>query len=101
MTHRERQALDFIRAYQERNGGASPSFDEIREALGLASKSGVARLVRRDPTCARSIVLTDRAPDLSAVSLQQLLAEIASRGVRVEVDTPVHAHHHAVEGARA
>lgn len=44
LTTQQAAALDFIERYQaEHNCG--PSFDEIKDALGLASKSGVHRLV--------------------------------------------------------
>lgn len=45
MTPKQKQAFDFIKQYIEENEGIAPSYDEIRNALGLASKSGVARLV--------------------------------------------------------
>lgn len=46
MTHRERQLLDFIRHYQMKNRGVSPSFDDMVAALSLHSKSGVFRLLQ-------------------------------------------------------
>jgi repressor LexA len=45
LTHMQAQCLDFIDRFQKDNQGVSPSFDEIRQELGLASKSGVHRLV--------------------------------------------------------
>ena len=44
LTRKQRELLKFI---QERLGetGISPSFDEMKEALGLKSKSGVHRLI--------------------------------------------------------
>lgn len=45
MTPKQKQALDFIKAYITESGGISPSFEEMKDALGLKSKSGVARLV--------------------------------------------------------
>lgn len=44
LTKRQRELLDFIRGYVTTHG-YSPSFDEMMKALGLASKSGVHRLV--------------------------------------------------------
>lgn len=44
LTERQRDCLVFIRDFVSANG-FSPSFEEIREALGLASRSGVHRLV--------------------------------------------------------
>ena len=43
LTKKQKELLDFLR---EREGEVSPSFDEMREALGLASKSGIHRLVK-------------------------------------------------------
>lgn len=44
MTPRQKQALDFIRS-EILSTGISPSYEEIQAHLGLASKSGVYRLV--------------------------------------------------------
>lgn len=44
LTKQQSNLLGFIRTWQE-NEGTSPSFDEMREALGLKSKSGVHRLI--------------------------------------------------------
>lgn len=44
LTKRQRELLDFIRGYIATHG-FSPSFDEMKDALGLASKSGIHRLV--------------------------------------------------------
>ena len=43
LTKKQKELLDFL---QEQEGEVSPSFDEMREALGLASKSGIHRLVK-------------------------------------------------------
>lgn len=45
LTPKQRALLDFIARYQRERRGVSPSFDEMARALGLASKSGVHRLV--------------------------------------------------------
>lgn len=64
LTHRQADALRFIQAFTTESGGAGPSYDEIKDALGLASKSGVNRLlkaleergrIRRLPHRARAI----------------------------------------------
>jgi repressor LexA len=44
LTPVQAKALAFIRTYNEGHPH-SPSFDEIKDALGLASKSGVHRIV--------------------------------------------------------
>jgi len=68
LTPRQRQLLDFIQSYAARHG-VPPSFDEMREALDLRSKSGVHRLIssladrgfiRRLPYRARAIELVPR-----------------------------------------
>lgn len=44
MTPRQKDLLDFVRTFIEERG-FSPSYEEIMAGLGLASKSGVNRLV--------------------------------------------------------
>ncbi|WP_408588535.1 LexA family protein, partial [Geminicoccus harenae] len=44
LTGRQRQLVLFIQDYHEKHG-IYPSFDEMREALELKSKSGIHRLV--------------------------------------------------------
>lgn len=46
MTPREKQTLDYIGGFICENG-YSPSFDEIRIAAGLKSKSGVHRILQQ------------------------------------------------------
>ena len=70
LTRRQRQLLDYLRDYQAREQGISPSYDEIKEHMGLASRSGAHRLVcqleergyiRRLPARSRAIeVLHER-----------------------------------------
>lgn len=47
MTPKQRDALAYVAAYQQREGGVSPSYEEIAAALGLRSKSGVHALLHR------------------------------------------------------
>lgn len=63
LTRKQYELLQYINTYQVRQG-YSPSYDEMREALALRSKSGVHRLIRaleergairRRPHRARSI----------------------------------------------
>ena len=70
LTRKQRELLDLIRD-RLRDKGVAPSFDEMREALGLRSKSGVHRLVtaltergfiRRLPGRARTLEVV-RLPD--------------------------------------
>ncbi|WP_210204379.1 LexA family protein [Devosia submarina] len=44
LTNQQAAALKFIERYQDEHQ-AGPTYDEIKDALGLASKSGVHRLV--------------------------------------------------------
>jgi repressor LexA len=45
LTKKQRELLQFIQERLADSGGVSPSFDEMKEALGLKSKSGVHRLI--------------------------------------------------------
>jgi repressor LexA len=78
LTRKQRELLKFI---QERLGetGISPSFDEMKEALGLKSKSGVHRLItgleergfiRRLPHRARALDVV-RLPEDQTVKAAQ------------------------------
>lgn len=86
LTHKQRDCLAFIRAYMDEHE-SSPSFEEIREGLGLTSKSGVHRLIdalverghiRRIPSRARAIEIVEHNP-LAGVSTADLLNEIERR----------------------
>lgn len=70
LTVRQRQLLNVIVAHIDAHDGLAPSFDEMKEALGLRSKSGVHRLltaleergfIERLPNRARAIGLLKRA----------------------------------------
>lgn len=74
LTQRQLQLLQFIASYQHERG-VPPSFDEMRDALGLKSKSGIHRLIsglverehiRRLPNRARAIEVI-RAPSERAL----------------------------------
>jgi|GEM_PF-3811672 len=65
LTARQAALLDFIHEYHDKHG-IPPSFDEMREASGLRSKSGIFRIltaleerghISRLPNRARSITL--------------------------------------------
>jgi repressor LexA len=82
LTRKQRELLQFI---QERlaDTGISPSFDEMKDALGLKSKSGVHRLItgleergfiRRLPHRARALEVTRLSDD------QMSRAETAAKG---------------------
>lgn len=70
LTPKQAELLSFIRLYRTEQGGISPSYDEMREFLGLNSKSGIHRLVvaleerghiRRLENHSRSIVVVTEA----------------------------------------
>jgi len=78
--------LDLARFIAERikRTGVSPSYDEMKAALGLESKSGIHRLVdalekrgmiRRRPNMARSINMTDAYRSSVAATDLDLLIE--------------------------
>lgn len=78
LTRKQRELLKFI---QEKLGetGISPSFDEMKEALGLKSKSGVHRLItgleergfiKRLPHRARALDVVRLPEDQTAKALQ-------------------------------
>lgn len=45
LTPQQLKVLRFIDVYVRQNEGVSPSYDEIKDHLGIASKSGVNRIV--------------------------------------------------------
>ncbi len=45
LTEKQRNMLDFIKQYAASNGGMAPSFEEMAAHAGLASKSGVHRII--------------------------------------------------------
>jgi repressor LexA len=82
LTRKQRELLKFI---QERlaDSGISPSFDEMKEALGLKSKSGVHRLItgleergfiRRLPHRARALDVVRLPEDQTAKAGQTVAA---------------------------
>lgn len=44
-TPMQAELLAYLKSYMDENQGISPSFDEMRDALGLKSKSGIHRLI--------------------------------------------------------
>jgi len=87
LTQKQKDALDFIAGYIGKFG-KGPSFDEIKDGLGLKSKSGVHRLVTalvdrgylvRLPNRARALALPnegrDASSDMHLVKALKLLGE--------------------------
>lgn len=77
LTKRQTETFEFIDAEITRTGGTSPSFDEIKDHLGLKSKSGVFRLMRaledrgfiyRERRSRRAITILCRPGDEHAVA---------------------------------
>lgn len=102
LTRRQRDLLDFIGAYMATENIA-PSFEEMKDGIGLKSKSGVHRLIdslvergfiNRIPDRARAIELLEtprpilkasrRRPLINADS-EEMLAELRARGWDITV----------------
>src|SRR6056300_393995 len=76
LTQKQSELLAFLTSHMETHD-VPPSFDEMRDALGLASKSGIHRLVsgleergyiRRLPNRARAIEVLRPAGEPSAIA---------------------------------
>jgi len=102
LTRKQNELLNYIELVIATDG-TSPSFEEMKAALGLKSKSGVHRLVtalvergficrltnrarelevvagRRDEAAGRRILTVEPSNPLAGFSLTQLQAEIARR----------------------
>lgn len=88
LTQQQSELLAFIRDYSASND-FSPSYQEMQDALGLASKSGVFRLlealvergrIKRFPNRARAIILMDQ-PALPADLEQRVSAYCRRIGI--------------------
>ena len=69
MTKRQMKVLEYIKSYWDENG-YSPSYDDIKDAMGISSRSNVHRIVhclvergylRNIPQKARSLVIVDNS----------------------------------------
>ncbi|AWN55044.1 hypothetical protein [Methylobacterium sp. 17Sr1-1] len=89
LTLKQRQLLTFIEGYVADSDGVSPSFDEMRQGVGLRSKNGIGRLLdalverghlHRLSRRSRAIVLapTPAALELSA-PMQARIRNLAAR----------------------
>jgi repressor LexA len=81
LTAKQQQLLSYIKQHLDQ-GGVSPSFEEMKEALDLKSKSGIHRLIsaleergfiRRLPNRARALEIL-KLPDGMPVLAQQAVA---------------------------
>ncbi|MEH6676156.1 LexA family protein [Phenylobacterium sp.] len=87
LTAKQAELLAFIKSYMAENKGLAPSTEEMREACGLASKSGVNRLlngleerrvIRRMHFRARAIqVLTPASTARSTTDIADLVCTLA------------------------
>ena len=97
LTAKQRELLLFIDA-RLKDGGISPSFDEMREALDLKSKSGVHRLIsaleergfiRRLPNRARALEVV-KLPETQAPSNVVQLRPSAPAPANDTIEIPLH-----------
>ncbi|MFT3965735.1 MAG: transcriptional repressor LexA [Sphingobium sp.] len=85
LTAKQQQLLLFIKQHLER-GGVSPSFEEMKEALDLKSKSGIHRLIsaleergfiRRLPNRARALEVLKLPDGLAVLPVKEPVASAA------------------------
>lgn len=89
ITKRQRELLDFIKAYMAENGGLAPSVMEMARGLDLNSTSNVHSMltrleergvIRRLKFHARAIQIVDQENPVACVSDDQLVSELTQRG---------------------
>lgn len=92
LTQAQAELLAFIERYQDENGGVSPSCEEMRQGIGIASKSGVHRLltalqergrIYRPFHRVRAIEILRKQPErppIETFTSNELVAELARRG---------------------
>ena len=97
LTAKQRELLLFIDS-RLKDGGISPSFDEMREALDLKSKSGVHRLIsaleergfiRRLPNRARALEVT-KLPDVQPSATVVPMRPAVPAAANDVMDIPLH-----------
>ena len=90
LTQQQNNLLRLLCAFEEA-GEPTPTYDEMRASLGLASKSGIHRLldaleergfISRLPNRARAITVNS-PPDIAKMPAAILIRELRSRGWRV------------------
>lgn len=87
-TRKQAQLLNYLGRYLEATGGIAPSFQEMTDALGLKSKSGVHRLLTALEERGKIVRIKDRARALrivpedifAGIPSTALIAELARRG---------------------
>lgn len=89
ITKRQRELLDFIKAYMAGNDGLAPSVMEMARGLALNSTSNVHSMlerleergvIRRLKFHARAIEIVDENNPAAAASDDQLVSELSRRG---------------------
>lgn len=96
LTFKQAELLSFIRAYMARSKGIAPSFEEMKDGVGLSSKSGIHRLlgglsergyIEREEGRSRWLMVHDKPKrdrqglrPLYLASTDGLVAELKSRG---------------------
>ncbi len=97
LTAKQRELLMFIDA-RLKDGGVSPSFDEMREALELKSKSGVHRLIsaleergfiRRLPNRARALEVV-KLPETRLSASVTPIRPVAPAAANDTMEIPLH-----------
>ena len=95
LTRKQHQLLIFINQRLEESG-VSPSFDEMKEALGLKSKSGIHRLItgleerefiRRLPHRARALEVLRLPDDVSVHAGQKFSPRVIQGGAARQPET--------------
>jgi repressor LexA len=84
LTKKQHELLIFINGHLQESG-ISPSFDEMKEALGLKSKSGIHRLITALEERGFIRRMPHRARALEVLKLPELAVAESSRGFRPSV----------------
>ena len=93
LTRKQNELFRFIISYFEQHG-VSPSYDEMKDALGLSSKSSIHRLlealeergrIRRQPGRARAIVIQPTASGFPVELSSRAMALVRSVAARRNV----------------
>ena len=88
-TSRQAELLHYLERYIVDHDGVAPSFEEMKEHMGLSAKSGGHRLlaaleergkIRRIANRARAIEVVEEDP-FAGISSAQMVEELKRRGV--------------------
>jgi repressor LexA len=90
LTPKQSQLFRYLEGYMSSPGSVAPSFDEMKAAVGIVSKSGVHRLlgalvergyIRRTVGRARAIEIVDQSQrSLHDATTDALVEELSRRG---------------------